>query len=67
MGRVIGGNLRRGTYLHRDEEREKKDKGRYILVGCGMDNLPYLILSFVSLHVNEQQPVTSSSAMITKT
>lgn len=32
-----------------------------------MDNLPYLTLSFVSLHVNEQQPITSSSAMMTKT
>lgn len=41
--------------------------GRYILVGC--EWITYPTLSFVSLDVNEQQPITSSSssAMMTKT
>lgn len=65
MGRVTGGNLRRSTYLHRDEERKNIKVGIYWLVA---EWITYLTLSFVSLHVNEQQPITSSSsAMMTKT
>lgn len=58
MGRVIGGNLRRVGRCR------KRWVGIYWLVA---EWITYPTLSFVSLDVNEQQPITSSSAMMTKT